>query len=78
MKPDGVSPAAVLEVLEFRFGAFLAIAHAALELAEMDADPEFWPPMDRSTAWAIIQFGRDLRQASEAVGEWTQSSVSGR
>ena len=58
-------PIVLLEMLEFRFGAFEAIAYAALELA--GKDPEVTLPMDERTARAILEFGGDLRQAYEAV-----------
>lgn len=59
-----VSPMRLLEMLEFRFGAFEAIASAALELARKDPDDKL--PMDVRTADAILEFGDDLREASRA------------
>lgn len=67
-----VSPARLLEMLEFRFGAFEAIASAALELARKD--PEDKLPMDVRTADAILEFGDDLREASRAAAaSWVES-----
>jgi len=54
--------------LEFRFGAFEAIACAALELARKDPDDKL--PMDVRTAAAILEFGDDLREASRAAAAW--------
>lgn len=55
----------MLEMLEFRFGAFEAIAYASIELARNA--PESQLPMSRLTAEAILEFGDDLRQASQAL-----------
>jgi hypothetical protein len=63
-----ISPARLLEMLEFRFGAFKAIAYAAAELA--DKEPDFCPAMDKLTASAILEFADDLHQAYEAALEW--------
>lgn len=60
---------ALLEMLEFRFGAFEAIAYAALELA--GKDPEVALPMDERTARAILELGDDLRQATRAAKKST-------
>lgn len=38
---------------------------------------EFCPPMDCNTAWAILEFGRDLEEEPEAVGEWTGLPAGG-
>ena len=67
---DLLSPSRLLEMLEFRFGAFQTIAYAASELA--DKEPDFCPAMDRRTASAILEFGADLHQAYEAVVEWLE------
>jgi hypothetical protein len=66
-----LSPTRLLEMLEFRFGAFEAIACAALELARKDPDDKL--PMDVRTADAILEFGDDLRQASRAAASWSQA-----
>jgi hypothetical protein len=59
------SPMRLLEMLEFRFGAFQAIAYASLELSRKR--PAGQLPMDRLTAEAILEFGDDLRQANAAA-----------
>lgn len=66
-----VSPMRVLEMLDDRFGAFEALAYAALELAEQGA--EVLPPMDVLTANAILEFADDLDQAREAVDAWADA-----
>jgi hypothetical protein len=63
-----LSPSRLLEMLEFRFGAFEAIAYAVLELARKDPDEKL--PMDVRTADAILEFGDDLRDASRAAADW--------
>lgn len=60
----------LLEMLEARFGAFEAIAYAALELRRKR--PDDCPPMDRMTAEAILEFGDDLRQAGRAAVRWAE------
>ncbi|HEY7770885.1 MAG TPA: hypothetical protein VIB55_22145 [Longimicrobium sp.] len=58
----------MLEMLEFRFGAFVAIATTSLELSRKS--PENGLPMDRGTAEAILEFRDDLKQAYRAALEW--------
>ena len=64
------APVCLLEMLEFRFGAFETIAYAALGLARLA--PEETPAMDERTADAILEFADDLRQVYEAVAEWAK------
>jgi hypothetical protein len=59
------SPARLLEMLSDRFGAFEAIAYSSIKLAR--AAPEEDRAMDVLVAEAILEFGDDLRAASEAV-----------
>lgn len=59
------SASRMLEMLEFRFGAFEALAYASIELARNS--PESQLPMSRLTAEAILEFGDDLRQANQAL-----------
>jgi len=73
-KGELFAPVRLIEMLEFRFGAFETIAHAALELARLD--PEEAPPMDSKTADAILEFADDLRQAYEAAAEWARNHES--
>ena len=68
---EPVSPVRLLEMLEFRYGAFEAIAYAALELARKEPDENL--PMDVRTADAILEFGDDLRQAFRAAAEWAEA-----
>jgi hypothetical protein len=65
---DLASPLRLLEMLEFRFGAFVAIATTSLELSRKS--PENGLPMDRGTAEAILEFRDDLKQAYRAALEW--------
>ena len=58
-------PVRLLEMLEFRFGAFETIASASLELAQTGSDGT--SPMDERTADAVLEFADDLRQAYEAT-----------
>jgi hypothetical protein len=67
---ERIAPTRLLEMLEFRFGAFKALAYASCELASKD--PEFDPPLDKITAWALLEFGDDLEQAYEASIEWLE------
>lgn len=63
-----LSPSRLLEMLEFRFGAFEAFAYAALELARKAPDDML--PMDVRTADAILEFGDDLRDAARVAAAW--------
>lgn len=66
------SPARIMEMLADRFGAFEAIAYAALELEDSGRAPDCTPPMDRLTANAVLEFADDLEQACQAVLEWSR------
>jgi hypothetical protein len=72
---DLASPLRLLEMLEFRFGAFEAIATTSLELSRKR--PENGLPMDRSTAEAILEFRDDLKQAYRAALEWADAKGLG-
>jgi hypothetical protein len=69
---DLASPLRLLEMLEFRFGAFEAIATTSLELSRKG--PENGLPMDRGTAEAILEFRDDLKQAYRAALEWARAA----
>jgi hypothetical protein len=53
-------------MLSDRFGAFEAIAYSSIKLAR--AAPEEERGMDVLVAEAILEFGDDLRAASQAAG----------
>lgn len=76
MRTKQGSPVSLLETLEFRFGAFEALAYAALELARKEPDGEL--PMDASTAWAVLEFGDDLRRATRKAGRWAKAERQSR
>jgi hypothetical protein len=59
------SPGRLLEMLTDRFGAFEAIATASIKLARHVSEDEL--SMDLLVAEAVLEFGDDLRQASETV-----------
>lgn len=63
------SPGRLLEMLSDRFGAFEAIAMASIKLSRHVSDDEL--SMDRLVAEAVLEFGDDLRAASEAAAKWT-------
>lgn len=62
------SPGRILEMLTDRFGAFEAIATASIKLARHVPEDEL--SMDVLVAEAVLEFGDDLRQASETVVKW--------
>jgi hypothetical protein len=62
------SPGRLLEMLTDRFGAFEAIAMASIKLARHAPEDEL--SMDLLVAEAVLEFGDDLRQASETVKKW--------
>jgi hypothetical protein len=68
--PNGTlaSPGRLLEMLTDRFGAFEAIAMASLKLARHVSEDEL--SMDQLVAEAVLEFGADLRAASEATAAW--------
>jgi hypothetical protein len=74
--PDGAlaSPTRLLEMLTDRFGAFEAIAMASIKLARHVPEDEL--SMDRLVAEAVLEFGDDLRAASEAAAKWTGDDVA--
>jgi hypothetical protein len=53
-------------VLSDRFGAFEAIAYSTIKLARHVPEDEL--SMDVLVAEAVLEFGADLREASEAAG----------
>jgi hypothetical protein len=61
-------PGRLLEMLTDRFGAFEAIAMASIKLARHVPEDEL--SMDLLVAEAVLEFGDDLRQASETVAKW--------
>jgi hypothetical protein len=69
--PNGTitSPGRLLEMLTDRFGAFEAIAMASIKLARHISQAEL--SMDQLVAEAVLEFGDDLRAASEAAATWT-------
>ena len=69
------SPGRLLEMLTDRFGAFEAIAMASIKLARHVSEDEL--SMDRLVAEAVLEFGDDLRAASEAAERWTREEVAG-
>jgi hypothetical protein len=73
--PNGTlaSPGRLLEMLTDRFGAFEAIAMASIKLARHIPEDEL--SMDRLVAEAVLEFGEDLRAASEAAEKWTRERV---
>jgi hypothetical protein len=68
--PNGTiaSPGRLLEMLTDRFGAFEAIAMASIKLARHVSADEL--SMDQLVAEAVLEFGDDLRAASEAAAVW--------
>lgn len=68
--PNGTvaSPGRLLEMLTDRFGAFEAIAMASIKLARHVSEDEL--SMDQLVAEAVLEFGDDLRAASEATAMW--------
>lgn len=67
------SPGRLLEMLTDRFGAFEAIAMASIKLARHVPEDEL--SMDLLVAEAVLEFGDDLRQASETMEKWVGGEV---
>ena len=67
------SPGRLLEMLTDRFGALEAIAMASIKLARHVPEDEL--SMDLLVAEAVLEFGDDLRQASETVAQWAGGEV---
>lgn len=67
VQQDPPSPARLLEMLVDRFGIFEAAASASITLSRLDADGEVELPMEKAVAEAVMEFGRDLRDAFRAV-----------
>ena len=78
MKTDSahglVSPGRLLEMLTDRFGAFEALATASIKLARHVSEDEL--SMDLWVAEAVLEFGDDLRQASEAAAKWAEQKCA--
>ncbi len=76
--PNGTlaSPGRLLAMLTDRFGAFEAIAMASIKLARHVSEDEL--SMDRLVAQAVLEFGDDLRAASEAAERWMREEVASR
>ena len=74
--PNGTiaSPGRLLEMLTDRFGAFEAIAMASIKLARHVSEDEL--SMDRLVAEAVLEFGDDLRAASEATAVWMDEKAA--
>lgn len=72
-----IGPARLLEMLEWRFGAFEALAYASLTLTQR-VDLDSCPPMDKATAWAILEFRNDLSQVFDEVERWAEANFGGR
>jgi hypothetical protein len=75
MKVEGASPTRLLEILSDRFGPLEAVAYSSIKLSRYAPEREM--SMDLLVAEAVLEFSEDLRNAQEAVGEWTDE-VLGR
>lgn len=64
------SPMRLLEALADRFGAFEAVASSTVKLARFVPEDEL--SMDLHVAEAVLEFGTDLRDASNAANEWAR------
>ncbi|HEY0016906.1 MAG TPA: hypothetical protein VGC13_11330 [Longimicrobium sp.] len=65
MKMEGASPARLLEMLADRFGALEAVAYSSIKLSRYVSECEM--SMDLLVAEAVLEFGKDLREACKAV-----------
>ncbi|HZG43597.1 MAG TPA: hypothetical protein VEY93_11575, partial [Longimicrobium sp.] len=65
------SPMRRLEILADRFGAFEAAAVSTIKLARLTGRDEL--SMEPNLAEALLQFGHELREASEAADEWARA-----
>ncbi len=65
------SPMRLLEMLSDRFGAFEAIAESSIKLARVA--PADKVAMDVRIAEAVLEFGHDLRGASNDALEWARA-----
>ena len=74
MKMDGASPARMLEMLSDRFGALEAVAYSSIKLSRYVSECE--TSMDLLVAEAVLEFGKDLRNAQTAMGEWSDEMLS--
>jgi hypothetical protein len=68
------SPGRLFEMLTDRFGAFEALAVASIKLARHVSEDEL--SMDLFVAEAVLEFGDDLRQASEAAAKWVEQECT--
>jgi hypothetical protein len=69
MRESNASPARLLEMLSDRFSAFEAIAYSTIKLARHVPEDEL--AMDLLVAEAVLEFGNDLRAASDVTANWT-------
>jgi hypothetical protein len=74
MNTTGVSPARWLEMLVDRFGALEAVAYSSIKLSRYVSECEM--SMDLLVAEAVLEYGEELRNAQEAVGEWTDEVLA--
>ena len=70
---QGASPTRLLEMLSDRFGALEAVAHSSIKLARHVPEPEL--SMDLLVAEAVLEFGDDLRAATEAATVWAREQL---
>jgi hypothetical protein len=68
------SPMRLLEMMADRFGAFEAVAKSTIKLARYAPEDEL--SMDLQLAEAVLEFGSDLREASEVAIAWAEARGS--